>query len=121
MHAFAHQPHTPSCSDDSAMDGSVAGLFAHQQQKSLLKQQLTTSPIHLESDALNALVVDTARQIITPHSFDRDAVSKQLNSLFTHFSALYDQAELTANERRQQFIHQHGLVMALKLLLWVRN
>ncbi|TMO89431.1 hypothetical protein [Pseudoalteromonas ruthenica] len=112
MHAFAHQPHTPSCSDDSAMDGSVAGLFAHQQQKSLLKQQLTTPPIHLESDALNALVVDTTRQIITPHSFDRDAVSKQLNSLFTHFSALYEQAELTANERRQQFIHQHGLVMA---------
>ncbi|WP_105188131.1 hypothetical protein [Pseudoalteromonas sp. T1lg48] len=113
MHAYKDQQSTPNSNHAPLSDGSIAGLFAHQQQRSLLKQQLSTqvSPT-LTKKELQTLNAGTATTILQAHKPSRELVTPLFNSLFTAYNAVYQRADIAYAERSQQFISKHGLVMA---------
>lgn len=113
MQAYTTKKIEPQCDEDATWDNPLAALFAQQQQRSALKQQLTAQtkaqPIGAQ---LSSLTYDTTEAILTSSPQALTTLEPKLLALFDAYRHVYETADITKAERTQQFISQHGLVMA---------
>lgn len=88
-----------------------ADPFRQKQLKAALQEHVTKT-VASGQPGLTALNAQLVTQILTSHELTKAAIDPLLEQLFCAQLAIYQQADISPDFRKRQFIHQSGLVLS---------